>query len=146
MYKSCLCKCSFLFHNYLYLLSLPMRWIVVSLIFSLHSHIPYIIKKFQKKLIEYVFFCVFSAVFEVTYRFFLVGLGLWWRSVFWSGKSYFWLVVPKKETIDAITCIQKNLCMCPCQPSFLKRWLISKHSSFCCYMLHISLWVENRIK
>ena len=43
--------------------------------------------------------------------------------------------------LSALTELQKDW-----QPSFLKRWLISKHSSFCCYMLHISLWVENRIK
>ena len=50
----------------------------------------------------------------------------WWLSG-WEGMPYFWLASPQKETIDAITCIQK---LCVDVSHFLKRWLISKHSSF----------------
>ena len=147
MYKSCLCKCSFLFHNYLSVIY--SHEVNRKSTFSPPQSYPLHHQEIPKKAHRIcLFLCVQCSFWGHIQIFFLVGLGLclWWRSVFWSGKSYFWLVVPKKETIDAITCIQKNLCMCPCQPSFLKRWLISKHSSFCCYMLHISLWVENRIK
>ena len=119
MYKSCLCKCSFLFHNYLSVIS-SHEVNRKSDFFPPQSY-PLHHQEIPKKAHRICLFFVFSAVFEVTYRiFFLVGFGLWWRSVFWSGKSYFWLVVPKKETIDAITCIQKTLCV-HVSPVFSKR-------------------------
>ena len=50
---------------------------------------------------------------------------------------------PKKETIDAITCIQK---LCVDVSHFLKRWLISKHSSFFEWsaMLWYTRFTENK--
>ena len=94
MYKSCLCKCSFLFHNYLSVIS-SHEVNRKSDFFPPQSY-PLHHQEIPKKAHRICLFFVFSAVFEVTYRIFFGWVGSMVAVCFLVGKVIFLVGGPQK--------------------------------------------------